>query len=79
MVLPVVNVPRFAAIAAGCVGLLLGFYVFQGAVGFTPAVVPPFRNEVIHYTRQLAPQGWAFFTKDAQSESLFPLNCNCPV
>lgn len=63
---------RFAVIAAGCAGLLLTFYVFQGAVSFTPAVVPPFRNEVVHYTRQLAPQGWAFFTKNAQSKFVVP-------
>ncbi|MWV29756.1 SdpA family antimicrobial peptide system protein [Rathayibacter iranicus] len=57
---------------AGIVGLTLAFYVFQGAVSFRPSVLPPARNDVIQVTRQIAPQGWAFFTKDAQSDYLVP-------
>lgn len=63
---------RLSIVAGGLVGLTLVFYVFQGAVDFTPAVLPPARNEVVHITRQIAPQGWAFFTKDAQSEYVVP-------
>ncbi|PYY32398.1 SdpA family antimicrobial peptide system protein [Curtobacterium sp. MCBD17_030] len=61
-----------AIILGGIVGLTLAFYVMQGAVSFTPAVVPPARNDVVHLTRQIAPQGWAFFTKDAQSAYIVP-------
>lgn len=48
----------------------------QGAVDFTPVLLPPARSEVIHVTRQIAPQGWAFFTKDAQSEFIVPYVLN---
>lgn len=63
---------RLSVVVASIVGLTLAFYVFQGAVNFTPPVLPPARNDVIQVTRQLAPQGWAFFTKDAQSDYLVP-------
>ncbi|PYY38797.1 hypothetical protein DEJ32_10135 [Curtobacterium sp. MCPF17_046] len=63
---------RAAVVTASMVGLTLAFYVMQGAVSFTPAVVPPARNEIAHVTRQMAPQGWAFFTKDAQSAYIVP-------
>ncbi len=63
---------RLSVLVAGIVGLTVAFYVFQGAIDFTPAVLPPARNDVVHVTRQIAPQGWAFFTKDAQSDYIVP-------
>lgn len=65
-------VSRLAVLSAGLIASVLGFYVLQGALSSTPAFVAPYRNEVAHFTRQLAPQGWAFFTKDAQSRFVIP-------
>jgi antimicrobial peptide system SdpA family protein len=67
-----VIIARLSVTLAAIVGLTLAFYVMQGAVDSTPAVLPPARNDVVHVTRQIAPQGWAFFTKDAQSDFIVP-------
>lgn len=63
---------RVGALAGAATCFLLAFYVFEGAVGFTPALILPARNEFAHLSKQLAPQGWAFFTKDVHSEFIVP-------
>lgn len=63
------RVLAFQAVGVGAVWLVVLAYIFQSAVP-TNAVGLPYEHDVERYVTQVAPQGWAFFTRDSREPDI---------
>ena len=73
------RVPLLSVIGVIAVCVLLGGYVLQGRLQNSGAGALPFQSEVSPVMQKVLPQGWAFFTKPADSEALVPYRIDAGV
>lgn len=68
----IARVPLLSVVGAIVVCVVLGGYVLQGRLQNTGAGALPYQAEVSPVMQKVLPQGWAFFTKPADSAAVVP-------